>query len=272
MPVSDLDLLDLTPDDTSNSRDTDGRSSGLGRCRYSEGKTEAISPRGKRSEPLAAVAIRMGNRSGLDSERVQSDLTLVVAPRFRPAGPRRNVAPGPSRSRPFPVFEGEALVRPVTDAELDYSTFFRGEFAAVMRTVALMLHDPGRAEEITQDAFIQLLRDWPKISRYERPQAWVRRVAIRLAMRAIRRDRLWSLVRLELLPSAAAPPSRFDVPRAIRRLPGSQRAAIVLHYYEDRPVAEVAVILGCSEPTARVHLHRGRKRLRQLLGEDDDVA
>ena len=142
----------------------------------------------------------------------------------------------------------------------------------MLRTVALMLRDPGRAEEITQDAFIQLLRDWPKISRYERPQAWVRRVAIRLAMRTIRRERLWSLVRLELLPSPLAPPSRFDVSGAIRRLPGSQRAAIVLHYYEDRPVADVAAILGCSEPTARVHLHRGRKRLRQLLGEDDDVA
>jgi RNA polymerase sigma factor (sigma-70 family) len=172
----------------------------------------------------------------------------------------------------MPAIEAGAPVRHVTDAELDYSTFFRAEFAAVLRTVALMLRDPGRAEEITQDAFIQLLRDWPKISRYERPQAWVRRVAIRLTMRAIRRERLWSIVRLDLLPSAEAPPSKYDVPGTIRRLPGSQRAAIVLHYYEDRPVADVAAILGCSEPTARVHLHRGRERLRQLLGEDDDVA
>jgi RNA polymerase sigma-70 factor, ECF subfamily len=180
---------------------------------------------------------------------------------------------GWSQSTPFPAFEEEATARVVTEAEFDYSTFFRAEFAAVLRTVALMLRDQGRAEEITQDAFIQLLRNWPKVSRYERPQAWVRRVAIRLAMRAVRRERLWSLVHLDLLPSAAAaPPSRFDVPGAVRRLPGSQRAAIVLHYYEERPVAEVAAILGCSESTARVHLHRGRNRLRQLLGEDDDVA
>jgi RNA polymerase sigma-70 factor (ECF subfamily) len=180
---------------------------------------------------------------------------------------------GWSQSRPFPTIADEAIDRLVTAAEFDFSTFFRAEFAPVLRTVALLLRDQGRAEEITQDAFIQLFRNWPKISRYERPQAWVRRVAIRLAMRAIRRERLWSLIRLELLPSAeAASPSRFDVPGAIRRLPGSQRAAIVLHYYEDRPVAEVAAILGCSESTARVHLHRGRKRLRQLLGEDDDVA
>jgi RNA polymerase sigma factor (sigma-70 family) len=160
----------------------------------------------------------------------------------------------------------------VTEADVAYSTFFRDEFPAVVRTIALMLRDRARAEEITQDAFIQLLIGWPKISRYERPEAWVRRVAVRLAMRSIRRDRLWNVVRTGLLPSEPPRPSRFDVDGAIRRLSASQRAAIVLHYYEDRPLAEVALILGCAEPTARVHLHHGRNRLRQLLGEDDDVA
>ena len=160
----------------------------------------------------------------------------------------------------------------VTDAPLEYTTFFRREFAPVLRTIELMLRDHGRAEELTQDAFIQLLVHWPKISRYERPDAWVRRVAIRLALRSLRRDRLWQLVRDALLPKAPDRPSRFDVDGAIRQLPGSQRAAIVLHYYEDRPTAEVATILGCSESTARVHLHHARKRLADLLGEDDRVA
>ena len=160
----------------------------------------------------------------------------------------------------------------VTDADVEYSAFFRREFPAVLRTIALMLRDAHRAEEITQDAFLKLLQEWPKISRYERPSSWVRRVAVRLAMRSIERDRLWTRVREGLLPSGLDRPSRFDVDGAIRRLPASQRAAIVLHYYEDRPVAEVATILGCAESTARVHLHHGRNRLRQLLGEDDDVA
>jgi RNA polymerase sigma factor (sigma-70 family) len=160
----------------------------------------------------------------------------------------------------------------VTDASLEYATFFRREFAPVLRTIELMLRDHGRAEELTQDAFVQLLVHWPKISTYERPDAWVRRVAIRLALRTLRRDRLWQLVRGGLLPKAPDRPSRFDVDGAIRQLPGSQRAAIVLHYYEDRPTAEVATILGCSESTARVHLFHARKRLAELLGEDDRVV
>jgi RNA polymerase sigma factor (sigma-70 family) len=174
---------------------------------------------------------------------------------------RAAVAAVPSRSFTF-----------VTDAHLDYERFFRREFAPVLRTVELMLRDHGRAEELAQEAFVQLLRHWAKVSRYERPDAWVRRVAIRLAMRAIRRERLWQLVRGTLILAQPDRPSRYDVDGAIRRLPASQRAAIVLHYYEDRPTAEVAAILGCSESTARVHLHHARKRLAQLLGEDDRVA
>lgn len=160
----------------------------------------------------------------------------------------------------------------VTDAPLEYTAFFRREFGAVLRTVELMLRDHGRAEELTQDAFVQLLLHWPKISRYERPDAWVRRVAIRLALRSLRRDRLWQMVRGALVQKAPDRPSRFDLDGAIRQLSGAQRAAIVLHYYEDRPTAEVASILGCSESTARVHLHHARRKLAQLLGEDDHVA
>jgi DNA-directed RNA polymerase specialized sigma24 family protein len=160
----------------------------------------------------------------------------------------------------------------VTDASLAFTDFFRREFAPVLRTVELIVRDHGRAEELTQDAFVQLMRHWPKVSRYERPDAWVRRVAIHLALRALRRDRLWQIVRGHLVPPTPARPSRFDVGAAILQLPGSQRAAIVLHYYEDRPTAEVAAILGCSQSTARVHLHHARKRLAVLLKEDDRVA
>lgn len=160
----------------------------------------------------------------------------------------------------------------VTDATLDFTDFFRREFAPVLRTVELILRDHERAEELTQDAFVQLMRQWPKISGYERPDAWVRRVAIHLALRALRRDRLWHAVLSRLVAPAPPRPSRYDVGGAILQLPGSQRAAIVLHYYEDRPTAEVAAILGCSESTARVHLHHARKRLAVLLKEDDRVA
>lgn len=177
-----------------------------------------------------------------------------------------------ARPSPSPGVLGHAVEGLVTDRLHEYSAFFRAEFPRVLRTVELMLRDHGRAEEITQDAFVQLLLNWAKVSGYERPDAWVRRVAIRLASRIARRDRLLALLRFDLAPPPGMPDGRYDVTTAISRLSTSQRAAIVLHYYEDRPVSEIAAILGCAESTARVHLHRGRRRLAELLGEDDDAA
>ena len=153
-----------------------------------------------------------------------------------------------------------------------FSLFFRTHFAGVTRTVYLIVHDNPRAEDITQEAFLQLLRDWSRISGYERPEAWVRRVAIRLAVRSLKRDELWRSVRSLFVPQERTSGSDIDVAEAISRLPRGQRASIVLFYYEDRPTAEIAGLLGCSEATVRVHLHRGRQRLARLLGEEEPDA
>ena len=52
----------------------------------------------------------------------------------------------------------------------------------------------------------------------------------------------------------------------------AQRAAIVMHYLEDRPIAEIAEIMRCSPSTVKVHLHRGRNRLAEILGEVEPDA
>ena len=154
--------------------------------------------------------------------------------------------------------------------EAEYTLFFKAEFASVARLVHGILRDVGHAEEITQDAFVQLLVHWDKVSRYERPEAWVRRVAIRLAMRSMRRERMLGVRLLAMSRQVEESAPDLDISEAIGLLPGSQRAAVVLHYLEDRPASEIGRILGCSEATARVHLHRGRKRLAALLRQPVD--
>ena len=63
--------------------------------------------------------------------------------------------------------DGGKLV--MNETEADYDLLFSVEFPAVMRTVYLMLHDLEWAEDITQDAFVQLLKHWRKVARYDRP-------------------------------------------------------------------------------------------------------
>jgi RNA polymerase sigma factor (sigma-70 family) len=96
----------------------------------------------------------------------------------------------------------------------------------------------------------------------------VRRVAIRMAMRWLGRERRRPWLERELQPSSLPQPVDVDLLRAIRQLPPVQRAAIVLFYFEDRPVAEVADILQISPGAAKVALHRSRRRLAELLGEE----
>jgi RNA polymerase sigma-70 factor (ECF subfamily) len=168
-------------------------------------------------------------------------------------------------------------VRPaeVEDPLAGYSAFFEREFPRVLRTVYLIARDLGRAEELSQEAFIQLFTHWKKVSTYERPEAWVRRVAIRLASRHARRERMRSILERQAVEPAYDAEAPVDLFTALRLLSVNQRAAIVLHYYEDRPLEEVAEILDCSQNTVKSHLHRGRTSLRSLLmdqsrGRDGD--
>jgi RNA polymerase sigma-70 factor (sigma-E family) len=156
---------------------------------------------------------------------------------------------------------------PAPEPLVGYTAFFEREFPRVVRTVYLIVRDLGRAEDLSQEAFIQLLRHWKKVSSYERPESWVRRVAIRLATRHAHRERLRSLLeRKTAVPSYETEPS-VDILHALRTLSVNQRAAIVLYYYEDLSVDEVAEILECSQNTVKSHLHRARTSLRPLLAD-----
>ena len=153
----------------------------------------------------------------------------------------------------------------VDDPEFD--RVFRTQFEPVKRTVLLICHDHEAAQDVTQDAFVQLLRNWSRVRHFDRPGAWVRRVAIRLIIKRIRSDETRRRAERELdLPGVDE--WDLDVMHAVRQLSPRQRAAVVLHYFEGRPAAEVGSLLGCSESTARVHLHRARHRLGELLAEE----
>ena len=156
--------------------------------------------------------------------------------------------------------------------EPDFEDLFVEEYPRVVRTVFFVLQDEGRAEEVTQDAFVQLLRHWAKVRDYDRPGAWVRRVALRLAVKTARREqRLVALTRrlrpqqVQELPVFPISPETMA---ALRSLPVKERAVVVLHYLEDRPVAEIADLLDCTESAVKMRLARARHHLAALLGEE----
>lgn len=154
--------------------------------------------------------------------------------------------------------------------ETEYSQFFRAEFQPVVRTAYLVVHDQQTAEDVAQDAFGQLYLHWSKVRTYENPHAWIRRVAIRIAVRRARRDATRRhLTKQQEGPRPVDGTHDLDLLAALRTLPPQQRAAIALHYFEDRPTDEVGELMGCSASTVRSHLARARRRLAQLLDTEE---
>jgi RNA polymerase sigma-70 factor (ECF subfamily) len=125
------------------------------------------------------------------------------------------------------------------------------------------------ARELAQDAFVKALLQWKRVRTYDHPEAWVRKVAFRMALRAKAREGRRGVM---VEPQVADVTSDLDLVRVMGQLPPMQRAAIALHYLDDLPVEDVASTLGCAPSTARVHLHRGRARLAELLREEHDDA
>jgi DNA-directed RNA polymerase specialized sigma24 family protein len=161
-----------------------------------------------------------------------------------------------------------------TEASAEFDWWFRASYSSVARTVFLVVRDRGRAEEIAQDAFVQMLRHWSSVRRYERPDAWVRRVAIRMAVKQAKRERMrWERERLAVVRGDPTPLPDPDLAASVAQLSPMQRAVVVLFYWEDQSVFDIARALEVSESTVKQHLFRARTRLAGLLGEEvaDDV-
>jgi RNA polymerase sigma-70 factor (ECF subfamily) len=161
----------------------------------------------------------------------------------------------------------------VTQPELSFEAFYAAEYASVVRLAFALSGRLAVAEEMAQEAFLAAYRRWNRIEQYDVPGAWVRRVVTHRCVSTWRRGlteaRLVARLRRERPPEVVFSPSDERVWREVARLPGRQRQVIALVVVEDRSVAEVAHLLGCSEESVRTHLRRARLRLAERLHEED---
>jgi RNA polymerase sigma-70 factor (ECF subfamily) len=146
----------------------------------------------------------------------------------------------------------------------DFDALFREAGSGVFRT--LFAYTGGRrdiAEEAMAEAFARALA---RSGTIRDPIAWIYRTAFRLANDELRSERRRGPAPTD---GEAAPPELGGLIEALRRLSPNQRAAIVLRHVLDLDISEVAHRMGTAQPTVRVHLLRGRRRLRELLGSEE---
>ena len=151
------------------------------------------------------------------------------------------------------------------DNEAGFVELFRREHPGLVRELTLILGDRLLAEDVGADAFAELWRKWSAVGSYDRPGAWVRRVALRNAGRARWRRHRRVSVEASFIGSRSADSLDLDLVTSLAQLSEAQRIALVMHHLGGWPAAEIAVVIGCAEVTVRTHLHRGRHRLAELL-------
>lgn len=182
----------------------------------------------------------------------------------------------------------EALCRRV--AERDEAAFEQLVARYQERTWRLawtLLHDAEEARDVSQEAFVRLYQAAARFDGRSRFSTWFYRVVVNLCLDRQRRlQGWWGWLRrdwgsddagdslLERQPAEPmAPEETLDRERAVKRLweavdrlSPRQRATVLLYAQEGLVTAEIAAVLGCAEPTVRVHLHRALSALRRMLG------
>ncbi len=162
------------------------------------------------------------------------------------------------------------------DADALVAEMFAQEGASLVRLAGFFCDDRNAAEDLVQEAFIRLHRSAGSIRDADRAPAFLRSIVINLARDHNRRG-LMSLRHRNSSdppPPPAGPDDRAvadeesdAVLAAMRILPERQRACLVLHYYEELTMQEIADVLHISRNSVKTHCRRGLASLETYLGE-----
>jgi RNA polymerase sigma-70 factor, ECF subfamily len=157
----------------------------------------------------------------------------------------------------------------------DFDQFYSASYPRLVGQLLAVVGNLHEAEDVVQEAFIRALTRWATIHRYDQPEAWVRRVALNLAVSHYRRLRreLTALLRLrQQHATAALAPTAGAVLELLRAVPRNQRSVVLLHDVLDLSVEQVAMQLGLTTTTVRGRLARARATLRRQLHDEERQA
>lgn len=174
------------------------------------------------------------------------------------------------------------LVRRAQQGDSDaFACLFHAHKAKVYSVCLRLTNNAAEAEELTQDAFVQLFR---KLSTFRGDSAlstWMYRIAVNTVLMSFRRKTLRQVsldepydqdarvVRREYGKKdecLAGSIDRIALTRAIGQLPTGYRAIFLLHEVEGYEHQEIAQFLGCSVGNSKSQLHKAKLRIRELLG------
>jgi len=162
------------------------------------------------------------------------------------------------------------------------ASLYEQHYVSLCRTARLIVDDPGRAEELVQDAFMRTFAGRSAVRDPSVAPGYLRRAVVHACHSELRRRRVERRLGLgdagaplDATTDRAGGSRQFDeqvgdnmtILGAIGLLPARQREAVVLRYYGDLDEAAIAAAMNCSTGTVKSQLARARSRLAELIGE-----
>lgn len=145
-----------------------------------------------------------------------------------------------------------------------YERVVRGNAQRLYRTALAVTGNSADAEEAVQECFLRLWEKSPTFASLEHETAWLTRVTVNLCKNRLKSA--WRRHTVQLTDTYPAPEqAELELMEALAKLPGPDRAAIHLFYYESYTTAEIARVMGWRESTVRSRLTRARQKLKGLL-------
>ncbi|HET7357886.1 MAG TPA: SigE family RNA polymerase sigma factor [Nocardioidaceae bacterium] len=159
----------------------------------------------------------------------------------------------------------------------EYAEFVVARGTALLRTAHLLARGPADAEDLLQTALVKTYLSWPRLRDVTAAEAYTRRILVNTSISwwRLRRnaERPTSYLPDQHVPHPAAEiGERAEMIAALRQLSPQQRAVLVLRFYEDQSEAQIAETLGMAPGTVKSHASRGLARLRELLGDRDELT
>ena len=145
----------------------------------------------------------------------------------------------------------------------DFDNFYREQRRALTRLAHLLTRSVEVGEELAQEALLATHRNWSSI---DNPGAYARRALVNLVRSHQRRRVLQRQHEFDRRPTYQLQPELDEVWRLIRRLTPDQRAVVVLRFYEDLTIDDIATWLDKPPGTVKSLLHRALSSLKETLG------
>jgi RNA polymerase sigma-70 factor (sigma-E family) len=167
-----------------------------------------------------------------------------------------------------------AAAHPRVSTSIAFDDWARSSGPSLLRFARLVTGNSADAADAVQDALVAVYPRWRRLSAEHAQDGYARRVIVNRTISWWRRFGRQEHLSDTVEPTASSPDHAAALSDAaaaqalLVALPGHQRAAVMLRFYDDMSFAQIALVLGCRESTARSHVHRALVAMRGRLTSD----